>query len=191
MPNTDGKCSSRLRITPSSSSSTSSSRYHPHLASTAARTLLLACIPATTTAALSFLLGTCYGCQSIASSATAVLPSRSLCRANGRICFVNGPTGFLPHRHCDVSGSRGVKRRLDGFLGDLVVSGGPTHSSTRRMTMGSTRFKRGASRVGGKPGKPRGVGKKVRRLLEPASEAEVRERLIFAHVVHGYKDCNL
>lgn len=178
MPNTyDKRWPSRLQPTPSSPSALSSSRRcHLRLPSVA-HSHLLACIPATTVA-LSLLLLTCCGCQSSPSSATALRPPPS-CRENGRMCFYNGPR-FLPSRHPDVGGSRGVKRRLDGFMEDLVDTGGPTRGSSRRtVMMGSTRVKRGASRAGGKPGKPRGVGKKVRRLLEPASEAEVRgERVV-------------
>lgn len=80
-----------------------------------------------------------------------------------------GTMGFIA-RGLPVQGIKNVRLGQEGGGCDGPGSSCRSKSSTKRMMMNTTRAKRGAA---GKGRKQNGVGKKVRRILEPASREEV------------------
>lgn len=137
--------------------------------------------PAAAAHILLYMLACCswHGCQASFSGSLA----NSMASGSGRgashetcyarhhayhysgICFA-GVWG-LPLRSSFTARPRETKRR---FKPQETCGGARSKGMVTTTMMGTTRAKRGAA---GRPSSRKGVGKKVRRILEPASPAEV------------------
>lgn len=139
------------------------------------------CILSITAAALSTLVSCCGRPTAVSATAptTAELATRlrqPQCRNSHGECFVSGPGLLLNQPRLTASDcGRKIQQRPCGVVGDLVGGSAGTRPGDGRgkgvVMMGRKKSKGGSG--AGRTGKPKGVGKKVRRILEPPSEAEV------------------
>ena len=121
--------------------------------------------------------GGSFAVESATSTTTTVATACARsprCQTSG-VCFATGVGGPSTHRRFSTN-ARGANCLVEARERHRVTI---DTSSVRRgvvTMMGSTRAKRGAT---GGPASRNGVGKKVRRILDPASPAEVRGLLLY------------
>lgn len=120
-----------------------------------------------------------FAVESTTSTSVSTGPARSPpCQTSG-VCFVAGVRGIPNHRRfnaraCGENRLVQARERLRVTIDRWSVRDGVV------TMMGTTRAKRGAT---GRPASRNGVGKKVRRILDPASPAEVRRPSIITAVL--------
>lgn len=130
--------------------------------------------------------GASYG-RFVVESTSNTLAATGLARIppppcqTSEVCFVTGGGGISTHRRGFTStNALDVNWRVKTQGGHRVVSDTCCERRGGGILMGTTRAKRGAT---GRPASRNGVGKKVRRILDPASPAEVRSLLLYLLMV--------
>ena len=128
-----------------------------------------------------------FAVESTTSASVSTGPARSPpCQTSG-MCFTTRVSGVSTHIIFSTN-ARGANRLVQARERHRVTIDTSSVRGGVVTMMGTTRAKRGAT---GKPASRNGVGKKVRRILDPASPAEVRSLLTYLQQYCCYSTCQI